>query len=128
MSPGRAGRHAASSSVAPIASSYGRSLRPRIALAHRTPGTNTHHVRSSGSRKGRGFVLVQRPQILAEAHALVVDPERVAHPVALGAQIAEVLSIGPRLDRLLGDDCQAEALDAGDLLRVVRQDTDGRQS
>ena len=43
-----AAMRAAASSVAPIAASYGGSLRPCTALAHRTPGTNAHYARSSG--------------------------------------------------------------------------------
>src|SRR5713101_501657 len=47
---GRAVRRDAASSVAPVPSGYERSLRPCLALAHRTPTTKRHPEMSSDKR------------------------------------------------------------------------------
>ena len=54
--------------------------------------------------------------------------ERVAELVALRVEIAPVLVVRLHLDRHLLDDLEAEALDPGRLLRVVRQDANRRQA
>src|SRR5829696_2274130 len=46
----------------------------------------------------------------------------------LRLQIPPVLSVGRNLDRHLLDDREAEALEADDLLRVVREDADRREA
>src|SRR5918992_5989155 len=48
--------------------------------------------------------------------------------VTFRGEIAKVLRRRLRLDRHLLDDCDAEALDPHDLLRVVRQDSNRRQA
>ena len=63
--------------------------------------------------------------LLVERQRLVV--ERVAHPVALGAQVRLVVRVGRVHDRHLLGDRQAVALEAADLLRVVGEDADARQ-
>src|SRR5919201_2792162 len=52
--PGRAGRHDPAFSVAPVASGYDRSLRPWLALAHRTRSARRHSEMSSKAPKRRG--------------------------------------------------------------------------
>ena len=52
----------------------------------------------------------------------------VAELVTFRGEITDVLRRGRDLDRHLLHDLQAVALDAGDLLRVVREDADGRQA
>src|SRR5207244_7193742 len=66
--------------------------------------------------------------VLAEAQVLVVELERMPEPVALRLQVTEVLGVRGDLDRLLADDAEPEALEADDLLRVVREDADRRQA
>ena len=53
--------------------------------------------------------------------------EPMAELVALGLEVAAVLGVRRHLDRHLLDHLEAEALDAGDLLRVVREDADRRE-
>src|SRR6478735_7158485 len=53
--------------------------------------------------------------LLVEGEALVV--QRVAHLVALGAQVGLVVGVGHGLDRHLLSDREAVALEADDLLR-----------
>src|SRR6266508_2804003 len=62
---------------------------------------------------------------LLEAKVLVVEP--VPELRALGLQVVAVLVVRRDLDRHLLDDRQAEALDARDLLRVVREDSNRRE-
>src|SRR5947207_10878019 len=50
--PGRAGRRAAASSVAPVGQAYERSLRPCIALAHHAQSTSVILVRTLSRQKG----------------------------------------------------------------------------
>src|SRR5207247_8461000 len=61
-----------------------------------------------------------------EPKVLVV--ETMAELGSLRRQVAPVLRVGGHLDRHLLDDPQAEALEPADLLRIVRQDSDRRQS
>ena len=70
--------------------------------------------------------IVSHSDVLLEAQILVVQP--MAELVPLGLQVAAVLGVGRDLDRHLLDDREAEALDPGDLLRVVREDADRRQA
>src|SRR5205807_5196086 len=56
-------------------------------------------------------------QLLVEVEALVV--EDVAHPLRLRAQVGGVVFVRGVLDRDLGADREAVALEAADLLRVV---------
>ena len=51
----------------------------------------------------------------------------VAELIPLGGQIPAVLVVRGDLDRHLLDDREPEAVDAGELLRVVREDADRRQ-
>src|SRR5581483_3405705 len=69
----------------------------------------------------RSFALpVAVPQVL------VVEP--VPELIPLRGQIAHVLLVRSDLDRHLLDHGEAEAVDAGELLRVVREDADRRQA
>ena len=63
--------------------------------------------------------------LLVQREALVV--QRVAHAVALGAQVGLVVRVGGVLDRHLRRDRQPVALQPADLLRVVGEDADARQ-
>ncbi len=53
--------------------------------------------------------------------------QAVSELIPLGGQIAPVLLVGRDLDRHLLDHRQPEAVDARQLLRVVREDADRRQ-
>ena len=64
--------------------------------------------------------------LLVERQALVV--QRVAHLVALGAQVGLVVGVGGRLDRHLLGDREPVALEADDLFRVVGEDADAGQA
>jgi PPOX class probable F420-dependent enzyme len=81
VSPGRAGRPAAASSVAPIVIHYRGSLRPCIGLAHRTPGTNPHCVSSSAYAS-----VTTDPRSIADARVArlaSVDPGGRPHVVPI---------------------------------------------
>ena len=54
--------------------------------------------------------------------------EAMAELRFLRLQVAPVFGVGRNLDRDLLDDRQPEALEADDLLRVVRQNADGREA
>ena len=57
----------------------------------------------------------------------LVQLDRVPHLVALRLEVIPVLGVGLDLDRLLRDDGEPEAGDAGDLLRIVREHANGRE-
>src|SRR5690242_5538397 len=70
---GRAGRHAAASSVAPICPAYERALRPCIALAHHAQPTRDHSVRASRLRSAVAVLLLALVWTgSASAHAYLV--------------------------------------------------------
>ena len=74
------------------------------------------------ARRVRG----SQPSESLEAQVLVV--ELVAELLALRLQVAAVLGVRRDLDRHLLDHGEPEALDPGHLLRVVREDANGRQA
>ena len=63
---------------------------------------------------------------LVEGKPLVV--QRVAHLVALGAQVGLVVGVGDRFDRHLLGDREAVALEPDDLFRVFGEDADAGQA
>ena len=62
----------------------------------------------------------------SETEVLMVKP--VSELIPLGGQIAPVLVVRDDLDRHLLDDREPEPVDAGELLRVVREDADRGQA
>src|SRR5262249_37725792 len=89
-----------------------RRLRPALPRPARAPPPRLRAT-------GRSFVGL-------EAEILMV--QLVAELVALRREVAGVLRLRRRLDRDLLDDLNAEPLDPDDLLRVVREDPDGREA
>ena len=74
----------------------------------------------------RVLALLVVEHLLVDVEALMV--QRVAHAVALGTQVVLVVRVGDVLDRDLLAHRQAVALQAADLLRVVREDADRAQA
>src|SRR6266571_7975718 len=105
-----------SGSVSSTSASTGASASSSSASGSSCSGSPS---RSSSSPGQRSLIV----DLVAEI--LVMQP--VPELVPLGREVARVLGSWVRLDRNLLGDLQAEAFDAGDLLRIVRQQTNGRQ-
>src|SRR5205823_4970773 len=94
------------------------------ASSSESDGSSTSGSRGStgGASSSRCGYSVTRlaPQVLVM--------ETMSELIPLGGQIATVLVVRRNLDRHLLDDGEAEAVDARQLLRVVREDADRREA
>ena len=102
-----------------------RRQRLPLLLAERLEEGRRLSHRRLGLRRGVALLLVV-DHLLVEGEALVV--QRVAHLVALGAQVGLVVGVGGGLDRHLLGDREPVALEADDLFRVVGEDADAGQA
>src|SRR5262245_24307716 len=80
----------------------------------------------SGMRSSPWACSTSATRVLVEAEPLMV--ELVSELLALRLQVAAVLGVRGDLDRHLLDHGESETLDAGHLLRIVREDADRREA